>query len=162
MTGIKYITLKQKSATGRPTILQPDQALSSLLMNTETRGTFSSRKMTQSVNRRISLSSRGLLITDSSEVLGWRSWIYVITTISRKDIPILSQLQYFKTEQKGSTPHWELCSIVSKTQSYEKYIVVLIFISYVIPDKEPNLSLWGHKRQESQIRQILSFFHKIP
>ena len=52
-----------------------------------------------------------------------------------------------KAEQKMSTPHRELCGIVSALQIYEHLIIGSPFPIYLYCDHKPILYLWGRKGQ---------------
>ena len=54
-----------------------------------------------------------------------------------------------KAEQKMSTPHRELCGIVSALKTYEHYIIGSPFPIYLYCDHKPILYLWGRKGQLS-------------
>ena len=54
-----------------------------------------------------------------------------------------------KAEQKMSTPHRELCGIISTLQTYEHYIIGSPFPIYLYCDHKPILYLWGRKGQLS-------------
>ena len=55
-----------------------------------------------------------------------------------------------KAEQKMSTPHRELCGLVSAPQTYEQYIIGSPFPIYLYCDKKLTLYLRGRKGQLSQ------------
>ena len=54
-----------------------------------------------------------------------------------------------KAEQKMSTPHRELCGLVSALQTYEHCIIGSPFPVYFYCDHKPILYLWGRKGQLS-------------
>ena len=68
-------------------------------------------------------------------------------------------------EQKMSTPHRELCGIVSALQTYELYIAGSPFPIYLHCDHKPILYLWGRKEQVShrffKEQVIITKFHNL-
>ena len=59
---------------------------------------------------------------------------------------IISLTRIFdEADQKMSTPHRELCGIVSTSQTYEHYIIGSPFPIYLFCDHKPILYLWGRK-----------------